>query len=78
MLEETGVDDDMELTLIGAIRTNSAPPGDQFTAADVMLRSSANFMEIFEMLPATRNPGAYAARCRARPAFERSMAMGAA
>ena len=51
--------------------------GDQFTAADVMLGSSANFMEMFEMLPTSRNLGAYAARCRARPAFERSMAKGA-
>ncbi len=42
--------------------------GDWFTAADVMLGSSAVFMKMFEMLPETRNIGAYAERCMAREA----------
>ena len=46
--------------------------GDQFTAADVMLGSSAVFMRMFEMLPDTRNIGAYADRCLARPAFQKA------
>jgi len=46
--------------------------GDQFTAADVMLGSSAVFMRMFEMLPDTRNIGAYADRCMARPAHQRA------
>lgn len=46
--------------------------GDNFTAADVMLGSSAVFMGMFEMLPDTRNIGAYAERCLARPAFQRA------
>ena len=46
--------------------------GDQFTAADVMLGSSAVFMRMFDMLPDTRNIGAYADRCLARPAYAKA------
>ena len=46
--------------------------GDRFTAADVMLGSSAVFMRMFEMLPETRNIGAYADRCLARPAYAKA------
>ena len=46
--------------------------GDRFTAADVMLGSSAVFMRMFEMLPETKNIGAYADRCLARPAFKKA------
>ena len=46
--------------------------GDMFTAADVMLGSSAIFMRMFEMLPATRNLGNYADRCMARAAWQRA------
>ena len=46
--------------------------GDQFTAADVMLGSSAVFMRMFEMLPETKNIGDYADRCLARPAFQKA------
>lgn len=46
--------------------------GDQFSAADVMLGSSAVFMRMFEMLPETKNIGAYADRCLARPAFRKA------
>lgn len=46
--------------------------GDRFTAADVILGSSAVFMRMFDMLPATRNIGAYADRCLARPAFQKA------
>ena len=52
--------------------------GDQFSAADVMLGSSAVFMRMFEMLPPTRNLAAYADRCMARPAHQRSLEKGAA
>jgi glutathione S-transferase len=47
--------------------------GDKFSAADVMLGSSAVFLRMFEMLPETRNLGAYADRCQARPANQRAM-----
>ncbi len=49
--------------------------GDRFTAADVMLGSSAVFLRMFDMLPETANIGAYADRCAARPAFQRSQAV---
>lgn len=48
--------------------------GDQFSAADVMLGSSAVFMRMFDMLPDSRNLDAYADRCIARPAYARAMA----
>lgn len=51
--------------------------GDRFTAADVMLGSSAVFMRMFDMLPETRNIGAYADRCMARPAHERATSKAA-
>lgn len=51
--------------------------GDQFTAADVMLGSSAVFMRMFDMLPDTRNIGAYADRCMARPAHQRATSKAA-
>ncbi len=47
--------------------------GDQFTAADVMLGSSAIFLSLFKMLPETRNIGAYGERCLARPANQRAL-----
>jgi len=50
--------------------------GDFFSVADVMLGSSAIFMRMFEMLPATRNLGAYADRCMARDAWQRATAKG--
>ncbi len=48
--------------------------GEQFTAADVMLGSSAVFMRMFEMLPETRNISDYADRCLARTAFRNAAA----
>ena len=43
--------------------------GDQFTAADVMMGSSASFMRMFEMLPETKNLDAYADRCQSRAGY---------
>ena len=51
--------------------------GDRFTAADVMLGSSAIFLRLFKMLPESSNLDAYADRCLARPANQRAMAKGA-
>ena len=50
--------------------------GEEFTAADVMLGSSAVFLRLFDMLPQTRNIGAYADRCLARPANRRAQEKG--
>ena len=52
--------------------------GDHFTAADVMLGSSAVFMRMFEMLPESRTLSASADRCMARPANQRALEKGAA
>ncbi len=49
--------------------------GDTFSAADVMCGSSATFMKQFGMLPASKPLEAYAERCMARPAFQRSIAL---
>lgn len=46
--------------------------GDQFTAADVMLGSSAIFLRMFELLPDTANIADYADRCLSRPANQRA------
>lgn len=47
--------------------------GDRFTAADVMLGSSAVFMRMFDMLPDSKNIGDYADRCLSRPAYVKAM-----
>jgi glutathione S-transferase len=47
--------------------------GDWFTAADVMLGSSAIFLRQFGMLPSSRNLDAYADRCAERPANRRAL-----
>ena len=51
--------------------------GERFTAADVMLGSSAIFLRMFKMLPESNNLDAYADRCLARPAHQRAMKKGA-
>jgi glutathione S-transferase len=47
--------------------------GEHFTAADVMLGSSALFLRMFQMLPDSAVLNAYADRCQARPAYQRTM-----
>jgi len=47
--------------------------GDRFTAADVMMGSSAVFLRLFKMLPESPVLEAYADRCLARPAYQRAM-----
>lgn len=47
--------------------------GDTFTAADVLMGSSAIFLGMFDMLPETKNLSAYAERCLARPANQRAL-----
>lgn len=52
--------------------------GAAFSAADVMVGSSAAFMKQFGMLPANQAIEAYAERCLARPAYRRALAIDAA
>ena len=49
--------------------------GEDFSAADVMLGSSAVFLRMFGMLPESAVLEAYADRCAARPAFARAEAI---
>ena len=51
--------------------------GDRFSAADVMLGSSVHFMQAFGLLAALPALEAYGARCSARPACQRALAMEA-
>ena len=64
-------------TMLATLTEGVAPGpwllGDQFTAADVMVGSSAHFMDIFGLLPDNASPiKAYAERCRTRPAYVRA------
>jgi glutathione S-transferase len=52
--------------------------GDKFSAADVLVGSSAVFMRQFGMLPASKPIETYADRCLARPAYQRALAIDAA
>ena len=61
--------DSMIETWDRALQGNDWILGDRFSAADVMLGSSAIFLRMFEMLPDTANLGGYADRCAARPAY---------
>lgn len=51
--------------------------GETFSAADIMCGSSACFMKQFDMLPESKALNAYAERCMARPAYQKSAAMSA-
>lgn len=53
--------------------------GDTFSAADVMVGSSANFVRVFGLLKEGDRPAihAYIDRCLARPAFQRAMQLDA-
>ncbi|MDJ0905890.1 MAG: glutathione S-transferase family protein [Woeseiaceae bacterium] len=62
-------------TLEDGIRDKEWILGDQFTAADVMLGSSAVFLRAFDMLPDSKLLSDYADRCLARPAYAKVMSM---
>jgi glutathione S-transferase len=49
--------------------------GERFSAADVMVGSTAAFMRMFNILPDSAAIGAYVDRCLARPGYQRAMAM---
>lgn len=61
-------------TLAAGLRPGPWILGERFTAPDVLLGSSVHFMELFKILPDHAELRAYAARCRARPAFQRAAA----
>lgn len=51
--------------------------GDKFSAADVLVGSSAYFMKQFGMLPQSKPIEAYIDRCLKRPAYERALVIDA-
>jgi len=65
--------DSMIQTFDDGLGTNEWILGSQFTAADVMLGSSAVFLRMFDMLPKTSNLDAYADRCLARGAYAKAL-----
>jgi glutathione S-transferase len=48
--------------------------GEQFTAADVMVGSTAAFMRMFNILPDSSLVNAYIDRCLERPAYREALA----
>ena len=48
--------------------------GEKFSAADVLVGSTCNFMRMFGIMPEGSPIGAYIDRCLERPAFKRAMA----
>lgn len=49
--------------------------GDHFSAADVLVGSSMNFMRLFGILPDSRVLSDYVDRCLARPAYARALSL---
>ena len=47
--------------------------GDRFSAADVLIGSSVNFMRMFGILPDSSILNDYVDRCLARPAYARAL-----
>jgi len=62
-------------TLENAVRDNEWLLGDRFSAADVLVGSSANFMQMFGALKDNAIIAAYVERCLARPAYQRALAL---
>jgi len=65
-------------TLEDAVRDKEWLLGDTFTAADVLVGSSAYFMKMFGALKDNPPIEAYVDRCLARPAYQRALEMNAA
>jgi glutathione S-transferase len=70
-----GTFDVMLATLAARLADREWVMGDDFTAADVMLGSSAYFMRMFGMLGEQPVLDAYADRCLARPANQKAIAL---
>ncbi len=62
-------------TLESGLKKNTWILGKKFTAADVMLGSSAVFMRMFDMLPESPIISAYADRCLKRPAYQKALSI---
>ncbi len=63
----------MIATLDAAVSRGPWLLGERFTAADVLVGSSAHFLDAFGMLPeGAAGISAYAGRCRERPSFQKA------
>ncbi len=65
----------MIATLEDGLRAGTWLLGEQFSAADVMVGSSAAFMQMFGLLPESDSIAGYVDRCLARPAYQRALAL---
>ncbi len=70
--------DTMTRTLEEALSEGPWLLGDRFTAADVMVGSTAAFMKMFDILPESDRIGGYVERCLERPAYRRAQELDAA
>lgn len=66
--------DSMVKTLEAGLANGPWILGEHFSAADVMLGSSANFLKMFGILPDGSPIEDYIERCLARPAYQRTLA----
>ncbi len=66
--------DSMIKTLESGLSKGPWLMGNQFTAADVVVGASVNFLKIFGILPESPVLEGYVERCLDRPAFQRSLA----
>lgn len=62
-------------TLEAGLGSNKWLLGEQFTAADVLVGSSAVFLRMFGMLPESQLLSDYADRCLARPAYQKARSL---
>ena len=63
----------MATTLEGGLEPGPWLLGERFSAADVMVGSTAVFMRMFKVLPDSPVINAYADRCLERPAYQRAL-----
>ncbi len=67
--------DSMIHTLEGGLAPGPWLLGERFSAADVLVGSTACYMRLFNLLPDIPALQAYADRCAARPAYQRAQAL---
>jgi glutathione S-transferase len=69
--------DTMTRTLEAGLEDRPWLLGESFSAADVMVGSTAAFMKMFGILPDSERIGAYVERCLDRPAYGRAQELDA-
>lgn len=67
--------DQMQDVLSRAVEQGPWLLGDWFTAADIMVGSSANFMKMFGLMQPDASIAAYIDRCLERPAYQTALAL---